>query len=75
MVYGNFVENLENKRKAFNEGLRKIDECNKYANIGEATISMVGGSIDEPVSSIRIEGIIEVKTLPIIYGLLTGKKA
>ena len=74
MIPGNFVENFENKKRAHDEGLRRIDACNKYGTIGEATIYMVGGSIDEPVSSIRIEGTIEVKALPIFYGLLTGKK-
>lgn len=80
-MYGNFVEKFEEKKSAFDEGRIRIDKCqkildsHKYGTMGGAKIFIVGGSIDEPVSSIKIEGTIEVKDLPIIYKLLTGKKS
>lgn len=63
------VEDFDKKKEAFEEGLKRIARCQKILS-KDTTISLIGGSVDIPVSMIRIDGIIEIDKLNIIYKIL-----
>lgn len=68
-VFNPPVENYDNKKKAYIEGLKRIDECQKVLG-DKAKISLIGGNAEEPVIQIRIDGIIETYQLKVIYDVL-----
>jgi hypothetical protein len=46
----------------------------KYSTIGKAMVYSVDAVEGEPIEKIKIDGVISVKALPVLYKLLTGKK-
>lgn len=63
------VENLEEKRNAFAEGLEKVEKCK--AVLGKnASINFVAGRVDDPVMTVRLDGLIEVHQLLTMYKIL-----
>jgi hypothetical protein len=64
-----FVENLEQKEQAFEEGLKRVTECQKILG-NTATINLVAGNQEEPVVSVSIFGYFDVSKMPSIYKIL-----
>jgi hypothetical protein len=65
------IEQIEEKRNAFEIAQNRISKCQKILG-NQSTISLISGSIKEQVTSIKIDGIIEVRKLDLIYKTLIG---
>jgi len=65
------IEKIEEKRNAFIIAQTRIEKCQKILG-NQSTISLISSSLNEPVNSIKIDGIIEVRKLDLIYKTLIG---
>jgi hypothetical protein len=69
------VEDYENKNQACREGQKRIKKCQEILDKdiyfgSKCEISLIGGSVDSPVSLVRIEGILHISKLQTIYKIL-----
>ncbi len=58
-----FVPDFEKKKVAYIESLERINRCNKLLG-DQATVILLGGSVDRPVDTIGINGRINIEMLP-----------